>query len=117
MYKGRNSEFRVNRTALDQLSGYDNSSDAVALWVTLQAHHGHIPGRSFPLDHTAMKNAGHISLGRRRFSVAIQTLCEVKLLGVAKEYSVGRSLRTYRLLRFRPDLPNVQSIFSAKKAL
>lgn len=114
VYRDRDSEFRINRNALDMLAGYENASDAIALLVTLQAHHGHISGKTFALNHTSMVKAGHTSLGRRRFNAAIQTLLKSGLLGVAKEYSVGRSHRSYRLLRVQPDLPKVQSIFTAK---
>ncbi|WP_170387009.1 bifunctional DNA primase/polymerase [Ruegeria atlantica] len=115
VYRDRNSEFRINRAALDKLSEYNNASDAIALLVTLQANHGHIIGKTFALDHAGMAKAGHTSLGRRRFSDAIKSLRHAGLLGVAKEYSVGRSHRTYRLLRITPEMPNVHSLHSAQE--
>lgn len=115
VYRGRDSEFRINRAALDALAPYDNASDAIALLVTLLANHGHIAGQTFPLDHAAMIKAGHTSLGRRRFAAAVKTLQASNLLGIAKEYSVGHSRRSYRLLRPRPDLPKVHSLFGVKE--
>lgn len=115
VYRGRDSEFRINRAALDALAPYDNASDAIALLVPLLANHGHIAGQTFPLDHAAMIKAGHTSLGRRRFAAAVRTLQASNLLGIAKEYSVGHSRRSYRLLRPRPDLPKVHSLFDAKE--
>lgn len=116
VYRDRDSEFRMNRAALDKLSGYNNASDAISLLATLLANHGHIAGKTFALDHAGMAKAGHTSLGRRRFSNAISSLRHAGLLDVAKEYSVGRSHRTYQLLRMRPDLPNVHSLLTAKEA-
>ena len=117
VYRDRDSEFRVNRQALDRLAEFENSSDAIALLVVLQASHGHIRGKTFVLDHTGMLIAGRTSLGRRRFGSAIKTLQLAGLLGVAKEYSVGHSRRSYRLLSIRPDFLNVQSLFPLKEDL
>lgn len=115
VYRDRNSEFRISRVALDQLSGFENAHDAIGLFVILQANHGHIAGKTFVLDHAAMVDAGHISLGRRRFGSAIKALISAGLLGIAKEYSVGHSRRSYRLLRTRPDTPNVHPLFASKE--
>lgn len=115
VYRDRNSEFRVNRTALDRLSAYDNAYDAIGLFVVLQSNHGHVPGQTFPLDRAAMANAGHASLSRRRFGAAIQTLRSAGLLGIAKEYSVGNHPRSYHLTRIHPDFPNVHSLLTAKE--
>ncbi len=115
VYRDRNSEFRINRTALDRLFTYDNAYDAIGLFVVLQSNHGHIPGQTFPLHHTAMSNSGLTNLGRRRFAAAVQTLRSAGLLGIAKEYSVGNHPRSYHLTRIRPDLPNVHSLLSAKE--
>ncbi len=115
VYRDRDSEFRINRTALDRLSTYDNAYDAIGLFVVLQSIHGHIAGKTFALEHAGMAKAGLTSLGRRRFSDAIKSLRQAGLLGVAKEYSVGHSRRAYRLLRIKPELPNVQSLHSAKE--
>lgn len=115
VYRARDSEFPVNRGALDRLSGYENASDAIALLVTLQSNHGHIVGKSFALDHAGMAKSGHTSLGRRRFKAAINSLRDAGLLGVANEYSVGRRHRTYQLLRIRPEFHNVHSLLTAKE--
>ncbi|WP_171230050.1 bifunctional DNA primase/polymerase [Ruegeria sp. HKCCA4008] len=115
VYQGRDSEFRVNRTALDRLSTFDNSYDAIGLFVVLQSNHGHIPGQIFPLDHAAMTKSGHTNLGRRRFRAAIQTLRSAGLLGIAKEYSAGNHPRSYQLVCSRPDAPNVRSLLVAKE--
>lgn len=115
VYRDRDSEFRINRTALDRLSTYDNAYDAIGLFVVLQSNHGHIPGQTFPLHHTAMSNSGHTNLGRRRFAAAVQTLRSAGLVGIAKEYSVGNHPRSYHLTRIRPDFPNVHSLPSVKE--
>lgn len=116
VYRDRNSEFPINRQALDRLADFDDASDAIALLVVLQANHGHITGKTFALAHAAMVKSGHTSLSRERFLTARRTLQDAGLLGVAKEYSVGNSPRLYRLLRIHPELPKVQSLFASKEA-
>lgn len=115
VYRDRNSEFRLDRNAMDILAAFGNASEALSLYVVLQANHGHTPGKTFNLSHEGMTRAGHTSLGRPRFHGAVKTLCDAGLLGIAKEYSVGRHSRRYRLLRLRPEMPNVQSIFAVKE--
>nr|WP_256368462.1 MULTISPECIES: bifunctional DNA primase/polymerase [unclassified Ruegeria] len=116
VYRDRDSEFPINRTALDRLSAFDNAFEAIGLFVILQSNHGHIPGQTFPLDHAAMTKSGHTNLGRRRFSAAVQTLRSAGLLSIAKEYSAGNHPRSYQLTRSRPNAPSVRSLLVAKEA-
>lgn len=105
VYHGRNSAFRVHREAIDALRGFPNASDAIALFVTLQDQHGHIPAREIILNHSAMANAGHTDLSRERFLQARRALEAAGLLQIVKNHSVGRRQRTYRLTRLRGHLP------------
>jgi hypothetical protein len=114
VYGDRNSEVRINRQVLDALANFKNADDALALYVVIQANHGHIIGKTFVLKHSAMVPSKHTSMGRRRFQAAVTTLLAAGVLGVAKEYAVGKSCRSYRLLRIRPDLPDVHSMFVAQ---
>jgi hypothetical protein len=47
VYTGRNSAFRVNRSAVDAIRNTGGSSDALALYVTLVDQHGHAPAKAF----------------------------------------------------------------------
>ena len=117
VFRGRDSEFRLHRTALDALKGLPNASDAIALLVLLQDQHGHLPGRVFPLDHEAMKAAGHTDLSRRRFLDARRALEQAGLLQVAQQHRAAHHRRSYRLARLRPaaiEAGNVSQLRPAK---
>lgn len=105
LYHGRNSEFMIHRAAIDAIRDFPNSSDAIALYVTLVDQHGHTPARRFPLDYAAMFDAGLTDLSRERFRAARRTLEAAGLLEVAQNHSAGRRKRTYRLKKFRANLP------------
>lgn len=105
LYHGRDSEFRVHREALDAIKRFDNASEAIALYVILLDQHGHKPAREFPFDHDGMQKAGHTNLSRRRFLAARETLASAGLIEVARQYSAGHRKRTYRLKRFRAEMP------------
>jgi hypothetical protein len=98
VYHGRNSEFRVNRSAKDLIMGSGNYSDAMGLYLHLSDLHGHIAGKSFALVHEAMRNAGHTDLSRDRFRRARDTLCELGLLTIAQNHCANRNRRQYRLV-------------------
>ncbi|SLN23300.1 hypothetical protein ROJ8625_00934 [Roseivivax jejudonensis] len=104
VFMGRNSEFRINRQALDALQVLPNSVDAIALFVTLQAVHGHTPGKTFALNHAAMRAAGHIDLSRERFNAARTALARVGLLETACKHRAGHHARSYRLCRLHPAM-------------
>ena len=99
IYGGRNSEFKLNRMALDRLAG---NSDAIALYVTLVDKHGHIAGKEFVLDHAAMKAAGLTDLSEERFRRARDRLVQAGLLEKASNHVAGKKKRTYRLRRPTP---------------
>lgn len=106
VYMGRNSEFRLHRQALDALKGLPNASDAIALFVTLQDLHGHVPARTFPLDHAAMMKTGHTDLSRRRFLEARRSLEDAGLLQIANTHRASHYRRSYRLKRVIPSIAN-----------
>ncbi|PHP27521.1 bifunctional DNA primase/polymerase [Limimaricola cinnabarinus] len=114
VYRGRDSEFRLHRTALDALKGLPNTSDAIALFVMLQDLHGHAPARAFPLDHAAMAAAGHTDLTRRRFLSARRSLQDAGLLTVAACHVAGKQPRTYRLNRLRATAANVTMLHGSQ---
>ncbi|KAA9010170.1 bifunctional DNA primase/polymerase [Histidinibacterium aquaticum] len=114
VFRGRNSEFRINRQALDAIMAMPNATDALGLFVVLQSQHGHRPAVAFPLDHAAMKAAGHTDLSRERFFAARKALQEAGLLTVAEHHIAGKQPRTYRLSRLRPSASNVTELHAAQ---
>ena len=62
VFRGRDSEFRLHRHALDALKCLPNASDTIALFVLLQDQHGHVPGKTFALSYQGMRKAGHTDL-------------------------------------------------------
>jgi hypothetical protein len=110
VYRGRNTEFRVPREALDAIMAQPNASDALALFVVLQSQHGHRPAVTFPLDHGAMASAGHTDLSRRRFRDARRALEEAGLLEVAVAHLAAHRRRSYRLKRLRPGMSDAANI-------
>ncbi|MGR3499461.1 MAG: bifunctional DNA primase/polymerase [Limimaricola soesokkakensis] len=114
VYRGRDSEFRLNREALDALAGLPNASDAIALFVMLQDQHGHLPGKTFVLCHPAMKEASRTDLSRERFIAARKSLESVGLLQIAKWQVPGKQGRTYRLTRPRHAAANILPMHSAQ---
>ncbi len=110
VYHGRNSEFRIRRTALDALTGAPNMSDALALYTVLTAIHGHQPGKAFKLIHAGMQNAGHTDLSRRRFLEARRTLERVGLLRLAKRHSSSRRAQSYQLCRPHQPAGNTEPL-------
>ena len=83
-------------------------SDALALFCLLQANHGHIPGKTFALDHNGMKQAGLTDLSRERFNKARNMLIEVGLLTITKSHIGGKQRRQYQLCRPLPEAENLR---------
>lgn len=104
VYMGRNSEFRLHREALDAILSQPNASDALALFVVLQSQHGHRPAVTFPLDHSAMKDAGYTDLSRRRFLDARRVLECAGVLEVGGNHRAAHHRRSYRLVRHRRSM-------------
>lgn len=98
VYHGRNSEFRVNRIAKDLIMASGNYSDTMGLYLHLKDLHGHISGKTFSLTHAPMRETGHTDLSRKRFKAAINTLCELGLLLIARNHCAGNNRRQYRLI-------------------
>lgn len=109
IYAGRASEFRVSRIALDLLKGHPQASDALSLYVRLQAEHGHHPGKRFPLSSKAMRDVGFTALSRDRFRTARDLLLSVGLLKPAGKHFAGSVPRTYVLAM--PHAPAVNVTF------
>lgn len=103
IYKGRDSEVRVNRLALDALVPLANGPDALALLVTLIDRHGHAPGKRFSLSHGAMRKAGLTSLSRPRFLAARRALEGAGLLRLAQTHRAGSRAQAFVLTRLRPQ--------------
>jgi len=102
IFKGRDSEVKVNRLALDALLPLSNGPDALALLVTLIDKHGHAPGKRFALSHGAMRKAGLTSLSRPRFLAARRTLEGAGLLRLAQTHRAGSRAQSFVLTRLRP---------------
>lgn len=118
IYRGRNSAFRVDRLALDALRGCANDADAIALLVVLVDQHGHNPGKRFPLDFKAMREAGLINLSIPRLRGARRTLEGAGLLRLAGKHRAGSRPQTYILTRLRPGADgaaNVQNMPNAPR--
>lgn len=110
IYRGRDSEVRLNRLALDALLPLANGPDALALLLTVIDKHGHAPGKRFALSHGAMRKAGLMSLSRPRFLAARRTLEGAGLLRLAQTHRAGSRAQSFVLTRLRPhgiDAENV----------
>lgn len=94
LYAGRNSAFRVQRTALDLIRG---NPDALALYVILADQHGHKPGKHFGLNYPAMKEAGLIALSRERFTAARDALIRLGLLQMTQTHIAGKRSQAFCL--------------------
>lgn len=112
--RGRNSEFRIHRMAIDTLKQAANTSDAIALFTILQMMHGHRSAVAFPLSYEAMKEGGHTDLTRRRFLAARKSLEEANLLQTASKHQPGKAPRTYRLNRLHPSAANVLPLYQGE---
>ena len=110
VYRGRDSEFRLHREALDALRGLPNSSDAIALFVVLQDRHGHTPGRPFSLRWESMREAGLTDLSQRRFLAARRALEAAGILAVAENHCAGKRSRSYRLHRVRSHMATAENV-------
>jgi hypothetical protein len=110
VHRGRDSDFSVNRQALDVLRRWDNESDAIALYVLLVEQHGHAPGKRFALDFKAMRSAGLTRLSIPRLRAARRTLEAVGLLAVAGKHRAGSVHRTYTLTRMHPAAGELSNI-------
>jgi len=95
VYAGRNSAFRVQRTALDLIRG---NPDALALYVILADQHGHIAGKPFGLHHQGMKDAGLITLSRERFNAARDYLINAGLLQMVQTHIAGKRSQAFCLM-------------------
>lgn len=102
VFAGRNSEFRVQRTALDVLKSMPKSSDAIALYTVLADLHGHRPERPFALSWSGMADAGHIDLSKRRFVAARRMLQRAGVIHVVSSAVQGTRHQTFRFTRIYP---------------
>ena len=117
VYRGRDSAFSLHRSALDALRGWQNNTDATALYVMLLDLHGHIPGKRFALDFNAMRASGLTRLSIPRLRAARRTLQAVGLLELVGKHKAGAKHQTFTLNRLRPgavDAPNVASLSRPK---
>lgn len=103
IYKGRNSAFSLERSALDALRGWENEVDAIALYVMLKDQHGHTPGKRFALDFKSMRASGLTQLSIRRLRDARRTLEKVGLLALVGKHRAGAMHQTFTLCRLNPD--------------
>lgn len=116
VYRGRDSEFRLHRVALDALASLPNASDAIALFVTIQSLHAHIPGKAFALSHEGMRSSGRTDLTRRRFLAARRALEDAGLLQVANNHRAAHYSRTYRLKRLHPGIAAATNVAQLRPA-
>ncbi|MBF9060752.1 hypothetical protein HKCCSP123_16345 [Rhodobacterales bacterium HKCCSP123] len=110
IYRGRDSAFKVDRAVIDRLRCEENSSDAIALYVTLVDLHGHAPGKTFALDGDAMRLADLTDLSRRRFLAARRTLESIGALQTAGRYCPGKKSQRYSLARVHAMRVNTTSL-------
>ena len=101
IYRGRDSDVRLNRLALDALLPLPNGPDALALLLTLIDNHGHLPGKRFALSFQGMRTAGLTVLSRPRFLAARRTLESAGLLRLAEKHRAGARAQTFVLTRLR----------------
>lgn len=110
LYAGRMSAFPLHRQSLDLLRGKPAQEDAIALYVRLVDLHSHTPGKTFPLCHRAMKEAGLTSLSKARFLAARRALEEVGLLKLVGRHQAGKKMQTFALAMPLDVSENVQSL-------
>ncbi len=110
IYRGRDSAFSLQRSALDALRSWDNGIDALGLYVMLVDLHGHAPGKRFALDFKAMRATGLTRLSIPRLRAARRTLQTVGLLSLVGKHQAGAKHQTFTLNRLRPDAANVKKI-------
>jgi hypothetical protein len=96
LYAGRNSEMKVNRSAMDQLLARSDSGDAALLYLLLQSNHGHHHGKVFAIAADAMIAAGIINMGRDRVYRARDVLIDECLL-LQVRLGKGRHPSLFRL--------------------
>ncbi len=101
IFKGRDSDVRLNRMALDLLLPQPNGPDALALLLTLIDRHGHIPGKRFALVYPSMRKAGLTTLSRPRFLAARRILERTGLLRMAETHRAGSRAQSFVLTRLR----------------
>lgn len=110
VYRGRDSAFPMQRTAVDALKGLPNGADAIALLVLLVDQHGHSPGKRFPLAFDAMRAAGLVTMSKPRLRAARRTLEDAGLLRLAGKHRAGSRPQTYVLTRMRPNLAEAERL-------
>lgn len=96
LWRGRNSEVRINRLALDLLLPRDGGDVAIALYLLLVSEHGHLPGKLFAIVPTAIIKAGRMSTSRNRLYKARDMLLEEHLLELVHR-GRGKKPHMYRL--------------------
>ncbi len=96
LWRGRNSEVRINRLALDLLLPRDGGDVAIALYLLLVSEHGHLPGKLFAIVPTAIIKAGRMSTSRNKLYKARDTLLEEHLLELVHR-GRGKKPHMYRL--------------------
>jgi hypothetical protein len=96
LYAGRNSEMKVNRSAMDQLLARSDSGDAALLYLLLQSNHGHHPGKVFAIAADAMISADLIKMSRDRVYRARDVLLDECLL-LQVRVGKGRHPSLFRL--------------------
>lgn len=109
VFHGRDSAFRVDRAALDALSG---NVDAIALFVLLVDQHGHVAGKRFALDFAAMRAAGLIDLTTPRLRAARRVLQGAGLLRMVSRHKAGAKCQTYALSRPHDQATNLVKLHS-----
>lgn len=115
IFRGRDSDVRLNRMILDTLLPLPNGPDALALLLTLIDKHGHAPGKRFALSHPGMRRAGLTPLSRDRFLAARRTLEAAGLLRLVETHRAGSRAQSFVLTRLRPqgiDANNVAELIA-----
>lgn len=102
LYRGRDSTFRINRTAFDCLRQSQNGADALLLYALLLDQHGHEPGKRFALNFKGMRAAGLVPLSISRLRAARRTLEANGLLELVGKHKAGSVYQTFALMRPRP---------------
>ena len=97
LWSGRASVFQMSRLAFDALKGSSSIDEALGLYCTLLAFHGHVPGQAFPIKWRGMKESGHTTLGEKALRKARVDLENAGLLRKARGYIVGKSPAMYQL--------------------
>ena len=105
IYGNKNSSIRIDRQAFHIIYHHENGRAAWELYFFLCDKHAHIAGKTFKINVKSILSRYHFHFGQKAMHRAINLLLELGYLKLAKNYSSGKSSRTFQLSK-----PNCSSV-------